>query len=177
MLQKIRSLPQPSTYADSSSSNGIVADEEDLGQVMDGQHRALPVGQRLSLDAQRGVGEDAAPAFADRHDAAQADPGRVHAQGFLILGPQLHQQIGVALEDGFVERLFDVFGGGEIGGVAHDLLRFRQAAKTCSGESLLRQSRWPSGHSRLKQGLQSRFRLTMSAWSESGGVKPGEEDP
>ena len=56
---------------------GIVADEEDFAEVMDGQDRALPVRDRLSLDAQPGAGKDAAPAFADRGDADQADAGRV----------------------------------------------------------------------------------------------------
>lgn len=40
-----------------------------------------------------------------------------------------------------------------------------------------KQSRWPSGQVRLKHGLQGRFRLTMRARGESGGVKPGEDEP
>lgn len=99
----------------------IVADEEDFAEVMDGQYRALPVSDRLGLDAQPSAGKDAAPAFADRGDADQADPGRVDAQGFLVFGPQLHEEVGIALEDGLVEGLLEIFGGGEIGGFAHDL--------------------------------------------------------
>ena len=45
------------------------------------------------------VGEDAAPAFADRCLAEQADAGRMDADGFLILGPDQHQQVGNGIEN------------------------------------------------------------------------------
>src|SRR5574343_1396749 len=101
----------------------------------------------------------------------------MHADGFFILRPDQHQEVGVAPGNGFVERVLDIVAGGKIAWLAHGAIHFWQWAATCSGVSLFRQSRWPSGHSRLKQGLQSRFRLTMSARSESGGVKPGDDEP
>src|SRR5574343_42479 len=101
----------------------------------------------------------------------------MNTDGFLVLGPDQHQQVGIAAGDGFVESVFDVVWRGKIAGLAHGEIHGRQWARTDSGVSLFRQSRWPSGHSRLKQGLQSRVRLTMAARSESGGVKPGDEEP
>jgi hypothetical protein len=43
-------------------------------------------------------------------------------------------------------------------------------AAICSGVIPFMQSKCPSGHSRLKQGLHGRFRETISAFADSGGV-------
>ena len=51
---------------------GIVADEEHFGQVVDGNHAAVPVGDGFGLNAQAGIGENAAPAFPDWRFALQA---------------------------------------------------------------------------------------------------------
>ena len=56
---------------------GVVADVEDFAQVMDGEHRSLPVRDLLGLDAQAAVAEDAAPALANGNDAREADAGGV----------------------------------------------------------------------------------------------------
>ena len=46
-----------------------------------------------------------------------------------------------------------------------------------SGSSLLRQSRCPSGHSRLKHGEQVRDSVKILALLDKGGVNPGSDEP
>ena len=48
---------------------------------------------------------------------------------------------------------------------------------TLSGVSLFKQSVCPSGHSRLKQGEQSKFKLTIFAFWLRGGVWSGLDEP
>ena len=80
--------------------------------------------------------------------------------------------------NGIVKRIFQLFGGGKGSDLArHRSIQLAQAARTSAGMSLFRQSRWPSGQSRLKQGLQSSSRLRMRACVDKGGVNPGEEEP
>ena len=149
---------------------GIVADEQHFRQVVNGDDRALPVGDRFGLHPDPGAGKNAAPAFTDRYFAKQADAGWVNADGFLVLGPHQHQQIGIAMADGVVEGVLDIVGRGVVAGLAHGAIHSRQCVSTDSGVSLFRQSRWPSGHSRLWQGEHARCSDMSSRRSVSGGV-------
>ena len=157
---------------------GVITHEEDFGQVMDRDDRAVPVGDGFGLNAQTGVDEDAAPAFADGDEAEQAHAGRMNAHRVIIFCPYEHHAVGITLDDRLVKGAFNIVGQRENSWpTAQGAILCWQAAKTSSGCNLFRQSRWPSGHSRLKQGLQPRLRLRMSARSESGGVKPGDDEP
>ena len=109
--------------------------------MMNGQHAALPTRNGFSLHAQFGIGKNALPALADRSQSEQANTRRMHAEGFLLFRPDLHQQIRIALNKHLIEGLFDIFRRGVGVGLAHAVIRLRLACNTISGESLLRQSK------------------------------------
>src|SRR6185437_14158575 len=110
-------------------------------------------------------------------DAGQPLAARMDADDLFVLGPYRHHRAEVGLLERLVERGFGVVGTGE----SHFCFCIEMGggtrASTCSGVSLRMQSKWPSGHSRRKQGEQGISSLITCACSESGGVKRGVLEP
>jgi len=134
-----------------------------------GDHRSLLRQAYLESPA---VGEDMLPSFADHGVADQTRTAGVHADHFLVFGPDGHHRVDIAVLERLVERGFDILRCGEYFRVGHGQFNASSASvdATCCGVIPFMQSKCRNGHSRLKQGLQGRFLLTIFACVDSGGV-------
>ena len=64
---------------------GIIFHIEHFAQVMNGNHRTLPVRLEFSLHANARIVEDTAPTLPDGQDAGQTNTGWMDAYRFLLL--------------------------------------------------------------------------------------------